>query len=293
MARDFGKVRTAFWADDKVIAWPERLKFVALYLLTSPHTNAIGCFRVPAQYIAADTGLTVGQVNDALEALEREGFISRCSKTSFVWMRNYLEHNGIENGKVGTHCIRLAKALPQSLPFLKDFEAALKAALTLIGTEWIGFGYPIDTASEPNRTPEPEPEPEPLPEPKPEKKALASPVTPSASQSPTPLDFKKELWSRGVSFLKANGLDERDARSILGRWRKSSTDVEVLDALARAEGGAVSEPIPYITAILKKGKPNGRHAGQHGGSDHPLGVFGQLGDEIRAASGAGGRDPDA
>jgi hypothetical protein len=291
MARDFGKVRTAFWSDDKVIAWPERLKFVALYLLTSPHTNAIGCFRVPAQYIAADTGLTVGQVNETLDALVTEGFIARCAKTSFVWLRNYLEHNGIENGKVGTHCIRLAKALPLSLPFLKEFEAALKAALALINTEWIGLGYPIDTLSEPNRTPEPEPEP--LPEPEPEKKPLASPVTPPASQSP--LDFRKELWSRGVHFLKSQGLSDPDARSMLGKWRKNHGDLEVLNALAAAEGAAASEAIPYVTAVLSgKAKANGRNQGQHGPTDHPLGVFGQLAEELRGGiPGKGGREFDA
>lgn len=279
MARDFGKVRTAFWADDKVIAWPERLKFVALYLLTSPHTNAIGCFRVPAQYIAADTGLTVGQVNETLDALEREGFIARCAKTSFVWMRKYLEHNGIENGKVGTHCIRLAKVLPQSLPFLKDFEAALTAALSLIGTTWEGFGYPIDTVSKPNRTPEPEPEP--LPEPKPEKKPQASPVTPAASQSP--LDLRKELWSRGVHYLKSQGSSDADARAIIGRWRKAHGDLEVLNALAAAEGAAASEPIPYITAVLS-GKLKANGSGQHGPT-HALGTFGAAIERHRARSG--------
>lgn len=275
MARDFGKVRTAFWADDKVIAWPERLKFVALYLLTSPHTNAIGCFRVPAQYIAADTGLTVGQVNETLDALEREGFIARCAKTSFVWMRKYLEHNGIENGKVGTHCIRLAKVLPQSLPFLKDFEVALTAALSLIGTTWEGFGYPIDTLSKPNRTPEPEPEP--LPEPEPEKKTQASPVTAVPSMG-TPLDFKKLVFTSGLAYLQANGLRERDARSMLGKWRRDYGDAVILMAMASADGAAVSEPIPYIQAVLsKKATTNGSgKSGQFGAADHHLGQFGAL-----------------
>lgn len=182
MARDFGKVRTAFWADDKVVAWPERLKFVALYLLTSPHTNAIGCFRVPAQYVAADTGLSPSDVTDALAELEREGFLARCPKTNYVFLRRYLEHNGIENAKVGTHCIRLAAALPLSLPFLKDFEAALQAALASIGTVWEGFRYPIDTLSEPYRTPEPEPEPEPDPEDSAASQRGAPPVQNSVSK---------------------------------------------------------------------------------------------------------------
>lgn len=84
-------------------------------------------------------------------------------------------------------------------------------------------------------------------------------ATQTAEPSPgTPLDFKKELWSRGVLFLKAHSIEERDARSIIGRWRKSHGDLEVLNALASAEGASVSDPIPYVTAVLAgKAKPNG------------------------------------
>lgn len=273
MARDFGKVRVAFWADDKVIAWPERLKFVALYLLTSPHTNAIGCFRIPAQYVAADTGLTPAQVVDAMEALEREGFLARCSKTNYVFIRKYLDHNGVENGKVGTHCVRLAAALPRSLPFLKEFEAALKAALALINTTWEGFRYPIDTVSEPYRTPEPEPEPETLPEPEP-KDSEAS-LRPPLAASAGPLDWKIELWRRAVPYLKTNGVDEAHARSMLGKWRKSFGDFDVLNALAAAEAAAASEPIAYVQKLLNsKGKANG--SGQFGTPSIAGKVFGGI-----------------
>ena len=161
MARDFGKVRTAFWADDRVQAWPERIKFMALYLLTAPHANAIGCFRAPIQYIAADTGLPALDVRHSLEFLQQEDFLRYCNKTGFVLIKKFLSHNCIENPKVGSHCIKLAMALPRSLPFLAEIEAVLKAALVTVKVKWDGFGYPIETVSEPYRTPEPEPEPEP------------------------------------------------------------------------------------------------------------------------------------
>lgn len=92
-----------------------------------------------------------------------------------------------------------------------------------------------------------------------------------------PLDLQKELWSRGVSFLKANGVDEKHARPLIGKWRKSAGrggDYAVLQALASAEAEAVSEPIAFIEAILRE-KTNGRSngTGQHGAVNEVAAVF--------------------
>ena len=287
MARDFGKVRTAFWSDEKVQAWPERIKFMALYMLTAPHTNAIGCFRAPAQYIAADTGLSVTDVRDALKDLEDHGFLRYCHKTGFVFLRNYLTHNGIENSKVGVHCTKLAMALPRSLPFLAEVETVLKAALGAVNVQWIGFEYPIETLSEPNRIPEPEPEPEPEPIRTHATHETAAPSVP-ARISQSPLDLKKELFVRGVSYLTSCGLDEPKARSMLGKWRQEFGDTAVVLAMASAEAAAASAPIPYIQAVLK-GKNDGKSTGKQEPGAHPLGFFGKLADRLREVEGGDGR----
>lgn len=107
--------------------------------------------------------------------------------------------------------------------------------------------------------------------------------------STSPLDLKKEYFVRGVAYLKTCGLEERDARSMLGKWRRDHGEVNTLMALASAEGAAVSEPIPYIQKILRNatnGKPNNHNQPL---SDHPLGIFGQLGDEISQAGASDGQ----
>ncbi len=113
---------------------------------------------------------------------------------------------------------------------------------------------------------------------------------------PSPLDFQKELWSRGVSYLKANGVSDSHARTQIGKWRKvTGSDFEVLELLSKAEGEAVSEPMAFIEGMLKlrKGKTNGKaNSGQLGRNrqiidDHPLGNFAAIGDRIRAASEGG------
>lgn len=115
-------------------------------------------------------------------------------------------------------------------------------------------------------------------------------ATQTALPSPgTPLDFRKEVWSRGVPFLKTCGLEESAARSMLGKWRRDHGDLEVLNALASAEGAAASEPVAYVQKVLNsKGKSNGS-AGQHGRPSLATKVLGGINSRARAErEGAGG-----
>ncbi len=124
------------------------------------------------------------------------------------------------------------------------------------------------------------------------KPSISGPVVPKLEPEPpkppapvlSPLDLQKELWARGVSYLKANGASDQHARSLIGRWRKSTgSDFEVLQLLSKAEGEAVSEPVAFIEGTLKaKGKSNGKaNSGQSGRrgeilDNHPLGNSGAL-----------------
>lgn len=123
---------------------------------------------------------------------------------------------------------------------------------------------PPDTEQKQNRTEQKDSEPT----------ALAKPP-------PTPLDFKKELWARGVLFLKTCGLDEGTARSMLGKWRKTHGDQDILLALAAAEGAAVSEPIGYIQQTLN-GKPKQNGHARHEQVSLATEVFGGMYAKARA-----------
>ena len=139
-----------------------------------------------------------------------------------------------------------------------------------------------DAEASPPKVPEPAvPKQEPEP-PKPQPTVLS------------PLDLQKELWSRGVFYLKANGASDQHARSLIGKWRKSTgSDFEVLQLLSKAEGEAVSEPVAFIEGILKaKGRSNGKAtSGQYGPrviDDNPRGNFAAINARI-AGAGVQGR----
>jgi len=62
------------------------------------------------------------------------------------------------------------------------------------------------------------------------------------------------IWDRGVRFLVAHGSSERNARSVIGRWRKDATDQDIYDAFAACKREGIVDPIPWITASLAKPK---------------------------------------
>lgn len=61
------------------------------------------------------------------------------------------------------------------------------------------------------------------------------------------------LWSAGKQYLSSQGVD--NPGSLIGRWLKNNSPVEILNAVEAAQKSGTQDPIPYITEALK-GKPN-------------------------------------
>lgn len=156
--RDWGKIKTAFWTDKKLRPMDSDCKLLFAYLLSGPHTNALGCFYCPDGYIATDLGWTLDRVFQTLLELSRKGFVM--VGDDFKWLPNFLSHNVPENQNVWKHVDKLADSLPTTLPFLSKLFNQLDRPPPPSEPN------PSETVSEPYRIPEPEPEPEIEPEPK-------------------------------------------------------------------------------------------------------------------------------
>ena len=59
------------------------------------------------------------------------------------------------------------------------------------------------------------------------------------------------IWKRGVPFLSENGVPEKQARSLIGKWLKEHGSEAVFEALKDAAKAGTGDPVPYITEILK------------------------------------------
>ena len=82
-----------------------------------------------------------------------------------------------------------------------------------------------------------------------------------AKASDASVDFAKQLWDRGVAFLGRHGTEDRQARSLIGKWRKAYQDTDIFEAFAACSKEGVIDPVPWITARLGgKDKANGKAA---------------------------------
>lgn len=124
--RDYGVVRVRFWA------WAKRKKLsveardLALYLLTSPHGNSLGCFRLPMAYLCDDLDANSKAAAKTLEELAAVGFLVRDEDDGWTWIRDYLEHNPIPNGNVGKAVGKLLEQVPSTVSFYPDLLAAME-----------------------------------------------------------------------------------------------------------------------------------------------------------------------
>jgi len=127
--REYGQVQSAFWQHASEEGWSDDAKLISVYLLTGPHTNGLGSFRLPSAYVTDDLGWSLERVETAFQELNRNGFCERFG--AVVVIPKFLRWNPISNPKV-------AKARQNefgSLPSREAKEAAARAMLEL-GSHW-------------------------------------------------------------------------------------------------------------------------------------------------------------
>lgn len=64
-------------------------------------------------------------------------------------------------------------------------------------------------------------------------------------------DAGASLWGEGLKILLRLGVKERQARTIIGKWRKAHGDGDTLKALLAAGKAEASDPIPYVERVLR------------------------------------------
>ena len=77
---------------------------------------------------------------------------------------------------------------------------------------------------------------------------------PDGSDAASPVDPRQQLWSEGISILKAiTGKTDGAARQMVGKWCKAAGDdcTLVLSKIRTAQTERIGDPISWITAALK------------------------------------------
>jgi hypothetical protein len=127
--RDYGKVFVSFWSSEDIRGFSEDGRALALYLMTCPHGNMLGCFRLPDAYAADDLQWSFERVSNGFEELSRYGFAYRCKRSFWLVIHKHLKWNSLDNENVG----KAAAKLYDSITPPDDVKAMLAKALQLFG----------------------------------------------------------------------------------------------------------------------------------------------------------------
>lgn len=154
--RDYGKIFTSFWTEFQGIS--DQGKILGAYLLSGPHTNMLGCFRLPFGYVQEDLKWSQETVSKAFDELYQNGFATHEKASEMVFIHKFLKWNEIENPNQGKAAVKTFDQLPE--------KCSLKTELFKAMVEYCPFLPDVfrnrfETVKEPFRNQEPEPEPEP------------------------------------------------------------------------------------------------------------------------------------
>lgn len=156
--REYGQIQTCFWTDPDIQALTDQEKLLATYLLTGPHSNGIGCYRLPDGYILADLGWSPAMVSKGFANLSEmvpKGFAYRCTATFFVVIPSFLKWNPIANANVAAARAKEFDTIPNKF----SYYGMLCDSMLKYGKHFTEpFRNRLETVSKQNPT-QPNPEP--------------------------------------------------------------------------------------------------------------------------------------
>ena len=123
--RVYGSIQTCFWENAEAQQLSDQGKLLATYLFTGPHTNMMGCFRLPAGYIKADLCWEDQKVKGAFQELSEIDFLTRDEASAWLIIHEFLKWNPIQNPKQGIGIQKLFDGVPLKATVLKPLIQGL------------------------------------------------------------------------------------------------------------------------------------------------------------------------
>ena len=120
-------------------------KLLLEYLVTSPHVNELGYYRVPIEYMMVDLGMPRSRVETALESLINKELISYDQSTSMVAVANFNRYNysTVRNPMDTLFCLPKSGAFSVCLAWLKKVLHN-SAVQSLEEDEWVKTALAMD-----------------------------------------------------------------------------------------------------------------------------------------------------
>ncbi len=139
MAR-YQKIHSQIWQDEKFITLSQDAKYLFLYILTSPHSNSIGLYVLPKQYILADLEWDMKRLAKPFKELLDKEIILYDETVKIICIKNQLKHNPLENENQTKSIAKIISTLPKSSIYSnileqlnKRFHKPLREQLAKLG----------------------------------------------------------------------------------------------------------------------------------------------------------------
>lgn len=117
--RDYGRIYTTFWTHPTIKSFGEDGRTLAAYLLTCEHSNAIGCYPLPAAYVIDDLSIEgspwpLERVSKAFQILDEKGWALRFGDNRTICVTQFIDPwNKPENPNVVKRMLKLFDLLPK------------------------------------------------------------------------------------------------------------------------------------------------------------------------------------
>jgi uncharacterized phage protein (TIGR02220 family) len=125
--RSYGSVQVRFWEYANRHRLSDQASLLAIYLLTGPHSNMLGCIRLPDGYITEDLRWDIQTVKNAFEQLTNINFLCRDEQSGWLVIHDFLKWNPIQNPKQGIGMQKLFENVPDESTV---FKPLIKSLLT-------------------------------------------------------------------------------------------------------------------------------------------------------------------
>jgi uncharacterized phage protein (TIGR02220 family) len=132
----YGVIDCSFWNDRRFQGVTGHVREALLYLLSSPHINHIGCYRISPEYMALDLEWTADDARAAIRDLQKIGLVKYDWEQEVVFVPLYAKWNPLNRGNMDKAACSDAKNLPPS-PLVYEW-------VILMRTMYPGFKAMLD-----------------------------------------------------------------------------------------------------------------------------------------------------
>lgn len=139
----YRKIDTRIWNDAKFKALSYKAKLVAFYIFTNQYVTPFGAMKANTPGMACDIGLDLEAFKDAFDEVTAMGLVRHDTKTSFLYVPNFLKYNSPESINVVKSWGKYLEYLPES-NLMQDMMA--NAAKYIMENMTVGFKDAIPDA---------------------------------------------------------------------------------------------------------------------------------------------------